>query len=153
MSALGIYLIWLTIPLPLFVNVVYGYLPVYCVPAQNNTIDVQLWRQMVDPRQCPGTRPNRISECNRIPCPAKWVSSGNYSLFFTSQNRLYHHFLSTRLCQIFLLGGASEEVIKEVFDSLHFYLHLLGKILFKVRIHVCDMMSPRRTVSGQVYEE
>ena len=72
--------IWPLIPLPLFVNVVYGCLPVYCVPAQNDTIDIQLWRQMVDPRQCPGTRPNRISECNRIPCPAKWVSSGNYSL-------------------------------------------------------------------------
>ena len=36
----------------------------------------QLWRKMVDPRKCPGDRPMRIRECNRIPCPAKWVSTG-----------------------------------------------------------------------------
>ena len=54
---------------------------VYCVPLQNNqTQDVQLWRQMVDPRKCPGDRPKRISECNRVPCPAKWIAIGTIHL-------------------------------------------------------------------------
>ena len=53
---------------------------VYCVPLQNNqTQDVQLWRQMVDPRKCPGDRPKRISECNRVPCPAKWIAIGTFT--------------------------------------------------------------------------
>ena len=58
---------------------------VYCVPLQNNqTQDVQLWRQMVDPRKCPGDRPKRISECNRVPCPAKWIAIGTIFHFSNS---------------------------------------------------------------------
>ena len=50
--------------------------PVYCIPSNMNETQGQLWRKMVDPRKCPGDRPMRIRECNRIPCPAKWVSTG-----------------------------------------------------------------------------
>ena len=49
----------------------------YCVPRNlSQTADVQLWRKMVDPRKCPGDRPQRIQECNRFPCPGKWLSIG-----------------------------------------------------------------------------
>ena len=58
----------------------------YCVPRNfshgvENPNEIQIWRKMVDPRKCPGDRPQRIQDCKRLPCPAKWVSLGKlYSL-------------------------------------------------------------------------
>ena len=49
----------------------------YCVPTNQNDTEVQMWRKMVDPRKCPGERPKRIQDCNREPCPGKWISIGN----------------------------------------------------------------------------
>ena len=46
---------------------------------------------MVDPRQCPRIKPNRISQCNRIPCPAKWVSTGRY--FIEIQKHIFKRYI------------------------------------------------------------
>ena len=57
----------------------------YCVPRNfsdgvENPNEIQIWRKMVDPRKCPGDRPQRIQDCKRLPCPAKWVSLGKLYL-------------------------------------------------------------------------
>ena len=59
----------------------------YCVPRNfshgvENPNEIQIWRKMVDPRKCPGDRPQRIQDCKRLPCPAKWVSLGKLYLLF-----------------------------------------------------------------------
>ena len=59
----------------------------YCVPRNfsdgvENPNEIQIWRKMVDPRKCPGDRPQRIQDCKRLPCPAKWVSLGKLNLLF-----------------------------------------------------------------------
>ncbi len=60
---------------------------------------VQMWTKLVDPRKCPGDRPERIQECNRFPCPAKWESTGT-STYLSTCPKLVRHLSIDRMVRL-----------------------------------------------------
>jgi len=49
------------------------------------------WQHMVDPEQCKtGIKPETTRPCNRVPCPAHWVS-GNWSQVRDEQELNFNH--------------------------------------------------------------
>jgi hypothetical protein len=95
---------------------------VFCVHNHTDSNEPP-WKHMVDPERCRvGVKPETLRPCNRVPCPAHWIS-GNWSQVWDEQALNLYPF-----CERHIKASG------RTYDSLH---GATSHILQKLKVHYC----------------